>query len=115
MRCRIGWSDLADLLVNGVPLEERIVLPDLKTFRGVLFVLHRCITRSRLAFTFGFRAFERNDDSCALFGHDCVLRVVSMVMLRTANLGEKSRTAKHCYCLRVALLLRNATLTASEM
>ena len=96
-------------------LQERIVLLDFKTFRGVLLVLHRRVTRCWLAFTFGFRAFERDDDACALLGHDCVLRVVSMVMLRTTKVGEKSRTSKYSYRLRAGFASRKATLTASEM
>ncbi len=93
MRC-LGESVLTDFLVNSVTLQERIVLLDFKTFRGVLLVLHRRVTRCWLAFAFGFRAFERDDDACALLGHDCVLRVVSIVMLRTTKVGEKSRTSK---------------------
>jgi hypothetical protein len=66
----MGTPLLADFLVNSVTLQERIVLLDLKSFRGVLLVLHRRVPRCWLAFAFGFRAFERDDDACALLGHD---------------------------------------------
>ena len=86
--------------MHRVALQERIVLLDFKTFRCVLLVLHRRVTRCRLAFAFGFRAFERDDDACALLGHDCILRVVSIVMLRTTKVVEKSGTSKYPYRLR---------------
>ena len=49
--------------------KERIVLLEFKTFRCVLFIFHRRVTRCRLAFFFGFRALERNNDAGALLCH----------------------------------------------
>ena len=46
-----------------VSLQKRIVLLDLKTFRGVLLVLHRRVTRSWLAFLLCFGALESDDDA----------------------------------------------------
>ena len=60
----------ANFLVHRVALEERIVLLEFDPLRGVLLVLHRRVARGRLALFLGFRALERDDDACALLGHD---------------------------------------------
>lgn len=110
-----GESGLADFLVHRMALQERIVFLEFKTFRCVLLVLHRRVTRCRLANAFCFRAFERDDDACALLGHDCVLRLVSIEILRAAKVVEKSGTSKKHYRLRAGFRSRKATLIASDM
>ncbi len=66
----------ANFFVHCMALQEGIVLLELNALGGVLLVLHRGVTGCRLAFFFGFRTLERDDDACALLGHDSLRQLL---------------------------------------